>query len=286
MSGLTTIDMVWLQKQFPQLAKLTPLSVGGQKLVFSAIHQVDGEVVLKLLRPPQNHEATRREILAVSHVNSNRVPQILEVGTITTNVGDCFWFREQRIAGHTVRELLANGPLSIPDFLNLGLHTLESLLAAEQVGIVHRDVKPENIIRDVSGDFWLLDFGIARHLDLDSLTATALSFGRFTPGYAPPEQFRNIKPEIDSRCDLFALGVTLFECATGRNPFIEGTRDSMEQVTRVENMALPQLNLSFTGAREFADLVASMTQKRRSHRPSTVREAYDWMKEICEAERA
>jgi len=57
--------------------------------------------------------------------------------------------------------------------------------------------------------FWLLDFGIARHLDLSSLTATSLPYGKMTLGYAPPEQCRNFKREIDSRADLFALGVTM-----------------------------------------------------------------------------
>ena len=284
MNGLNAIDLVWLRQQFPRLSNLTPLSVGGQKLVFAGVHPVDGEVVLKLIHPRQDHEQTRRELLAVSQVNSVRVPPILEVGTISTPVGDCSWFRERKIAGKTVRELLVVGPLSIPDLLRLGLHTLEALLNAEQAKIVHRDVKPENIIRDNFGSFWLIDFGIARHLDLDSITATVSAFGKFTVGYAPQEQYRNIKTEIDARCDLFALGVTLYECATGRNPFADGARDAMEQLTRVETMPLPRLSLTFASAQKFADLVAAMTQKRRDHRPSTVREAYDWMKEICDAE--
>jgi serine/threonine-protein kinase len=284
LNGLNGIDLVWLRQQFPRLSNLNPLSVGGQKLVFAGVHPIDGEVVLKLIHPRQDHEQTRRELLAVSQVNSERVPPILEVGTISTPVGDCSWFRERKIAGKTVRELLVVGPLSISDLLRLGLHTLEALLNAEQAKIVHRDVKPENIIRDNSGSFWLIDFGIARHLDLDSITATVSAFGKFTVGYAPQEQYRNVKTEIDARCDLFALGVTLYECATGRNPFADGARDAMEQLTRVETMPLPRLSLTFASAQKFADLVAAMTQKRRDHRPSTVREAYDWMKEICDAE--
>ena len=284
MNGLNAIDLVWLRQQFPRLSNLTPLSVGGQKLVFAGVYPVEGEVVLKLIHPRQDQEQTRRELLAVSQVNSLRVPPILEVGIISTPVGDCSWFRERKIAGKTVRELLVLGPLSIPDLLRLGLHILEALLDAEQAKIVHRDVKPENIIRDSFGSFWLIDFGIARHLELDSITATVSAFGKFTVGYAPQEQFRNVKTEIDARCDLFALGVTLYECATGRNPFADGARDAMEQLTRVETMPLPRLNLTFASAQKFADLVAAMTQKRRDHRPSTVREAYDWMKEICDAE--
>jgi serine/threonine-protein kinase len=90
-----------------------------------------------------------------------------------------------------------------------GILRRREVVAAEAVSIVHRDVKPANIIVDPQGEFWLIDFGVARHLDLDSLTATAAPGGCGTIGYAPAEQCRNDKPDIDARADLFALGVTL-----------------------------------------------------------------------------
>jgi eukaryotic-like serine/threonine-protein kinase len=92
-----------------------------------------------------------------------------------------------------------------------------------------------------------IDFDIARHLRLESLTATAAAFGQFTWGYAPPEQCRNIKAQIDARSDLFALGVTLYECATGSNPFRKGARDPLEILSRIEGMPLPPLSLSIGG---------------------------------------
>jgi len=104
--------------------------------------------------------------------------------------------------------------------LKLGLQVMEALERAERSQIVHRDVKPENIMQDSAGGFWLLDFGIARHLDLSSLTASGLPYRKMTLGYAPPEQCRNFKREIDSRADLFALGVTMHECATVRMTFL------------------------------------------------------------------
>jgi serine/threonine-protein kinase len=284
-SGLGgAVDLNWLQKQFPDLKNLSALNRGGQKLVFAGTHASYGEVVLKLIHPSQAVEATKREILAVAQVNSPRVPEIFLDGTVAIPIGTCFWFLERRIVGPTLRELLATGPLSDREVLRLGLHMLETLSAAAQVKIVHRDVKPENIIRDGDGDYWLIDFGIARHLGLKSLTATVSAFGKFTPGYAPPEQFLNIKSDIDQRCDLFALGLTLYECGTGSNPFIVGTRDHLEVLKRSENMPLAPLTLNVKSAKEFADLIAAMTQKRRDHRPSKVKEAYEWMTQICDAE--
>lgn len=283
MNGHSQITVAWLTQQFPDLGNIQPLSQGGQKRVFSAVHANDGDVVLKLMHPTADIERTRRELLAVAQVQSARVPRILDQGIVRTPIGDCFWFREQRIHGKTVRERLTSGPFDAPSLLRLGLHVSETLVAAEAVNIVHRDVKPENLIIDQAGSCWLIDFGLARHLGLESLTATVNAFGHVTWGYAPLEQCRNIKQEIDARADLFALGVTLYECATGANPFRAGARDVLEVLQRVERGNLPRLHLSFSSASAFSDLVATLTQRQRIHRPSA-REAFEWIKEICEKE--
>lgn len=281
----TPIDRNWLSTQFPTLTNLQPLSQGGQKLVFSATHTSEGEVVLKLIQPTQSAERTNREPLAVTQLNAPRVPRILEQGTLPTQVGNCLWFLEQRIIGQPLDEVLKRAALDPTCLLRLALHITETLLVAEQVSIVHRDVKPKNIIMSTTGDFWLIDFGLARHLTLDSLTATASPWGLFTIGYAPPEQYRNFKQDIDSRADLFALGVTLYEAATGSNPYTSGARDGLEIVRRIETPNfLPRLNLPLKSAGQFADLVQALTQRRRDHRPATVQEVFDWIGEICKAE--
>lgn len=224
----------------------------------------------------------RREILAVSQVQSQRVPRILATGQVAADIGNCVWIREERVMGTTVRDQLRSGPLSPHPLLRLGLHMLEALVQAERAHIVHRDLKPDTMMCDHDGNFWLLDFGVARHLELDSLTATAAPFGKFTPGYAPPEQFRNLKAAIDTRADLFALGVTLYECSTGANPFITG--NALYALRNVERLPLPALSLPIANANDFRDLVAAMTQKRRDHRPSSAAGALEWMAEICQKE--
>jgi serine/threonine protein kinase len=284
MANGLNVDVQWLQSQFPDLSNLVLLGAGGFKRVFAGIHATDGEVVLKLIHPQQPLETTRREILAANQVGSPHVPQILAVGQITTPVGDFVWFREQRIIGETVRELLGRGPLDKRRLLRLGLHVLETLVSAELVGIVHRDVKPDNIICDPNVDFWLLDFGIARHLQLQSQTATGLPFGKMTLGYAPPEQCWNMKREIDSRADLFALGVTLYECTTGQHPFLHPPANDLEILRRVESLPLVRLSFPFPAGPDFSDLLDAMTKKRRDHRPRSAREAFDWMREICSRE--
>ena len=251
----------------------------------AAKHNVDGDVVLKIVHPSTDPESVRREILAVQQVRSRRVPRILDHGVADTNVGTCVWLREELVPGNTLRTILNGGPLPPRNVLRLGLHMMEALENSERAQIVHRDVKPENIMLDDVGSFWLLDFGIARHLDLSSLTATVLPFGKMTIGYAPPEQCRNVKADIDSRADLFALGVTLHECASGTNAFfVPPPRDQLELLRRVERLVLPPVDLPIVARDSFRDLIITMTQKNRVHRPRRVSEAIVWLREICSRE--
>jgi eukaryotic-like serine/threonine-protein kinase len=93
-----------------------------------------------------------------------------------------------------------------------------------------------------------------------------------------------LKQQIDARADLFALGVTLYECATGANPFRQNARDILEVLQRIENQNLPRLQLQFQSGAEFADLLSALTQRQRVHRLRTAREAYEWIREICDRE--
>lgn len=278
----TQIDPDWLKRHLPGLSNLQPLAAGGQKQVFSATHSIDGNVVVKLMHPGADPVRTERELDAASKVQARRMPQIFEHGQITGNTGTIVWFREQRIPGEVLSARIRSGTLSYHELLRLALHVCETLVAAEDANIVHRDVKPANIIVDTVGEFWLIDFGLARHLELESLTATACPGGCGTIGYAPVEQCRNDKPDIDARADLFALGVTLYEAALGLNPHVDGARDRFEVIARVSTQQLPRLGSAFPN--EFGDLVATLAQPNMIHRCQTAAEAYEWIAELCDRE--
>lgn len=276
------VDPSWLERQFPDLSDLQPLAAGGQKEVFAARHGTDGEVVIKLMHPGADPARTERELEAATRVQAPRVPRIFEHGRLAGNTGTIVWFREQRIPGQVLSARIKGATLSHQDLLRLALHVSETLVAAEAVSIVHRDVKPANIIMDPQGEFWLIDFGVARHLDLESLTATAAPGGCGTIGYAPAEQCRNDKPNIDARADLFALGVTLYEAATGRNPHVDGARDRFEVIRRASTQQLPRLGSPLPA--DFADLVATLSQPNLVHRCQTAQEAHEWIRELCNGE--
>jgi Serine/threonine protein kinase len=252
--------------------------------VLSVSHPTDGENVLKIIDPSSAPERIDREILASQVVQSPRVPRLLETGTVDLPFGECVWIREQKISGTSLRTHLSlNGPLAPSGTLQLTQQALEALADAEKVKIVHRDVKPENIMFDQEGNFWLLDFGIARHLAMPALTQTGAAV-QCTPGYAPPEQFQNLRDEIDARSDLFALGVTIYEAATGKHPFRDGATSPPEIFHRTVIQAVPPLVLPLQQSESFRDLIGALVGKRRDLRPRTVAEALEWVNEIIAAE--
>lgn len=279
-----SFDIVWLQQQFQDVSGLSRIGQGGQKWVFGGTHSVEGPVVIKLFHPMTDPERALREVKAAQSVMSKRVPKVHGSGDLQSHIGTIIWVREQLIRGEDLRSRLRRGPLSAPELLRLALHALEALSAAERERIVHRDVKPDNILLAYDDSFWLLDFGLARHLNLESITATAAQIGVGTPGYIPIEQFRNQKKDIDSRSDLFSLGVTLYECAMGVNPFRLGARDALEMQRRIETQLLPPIYKAIDSRHDFQNLVLALTRIYREQRVPTAKDAYDWIQEICSNE--
>lgn len=273
-----SVDAIWVSGNFPELTNVTLIGEGGQKRVFRAQHPTDGTVVLKAIDRSQNPESVQREILAVASINSPRVPRIFAQGVTAGQV----WVREQCIEGSSLRDLIASGVrLDVDSLIKLGKQILEAVQGAEQAQIVHRDIKPDNIMCATNGDYWLLDFGIARHLQLNSLTATGNPFGKLTLGYAPVEQMRNNKPAIDSRSDLFALGITLVEASCGDHPFwIPSPPSQMEVVRRVESLDVAVDFGTSPKATELAAFVSTLIQKRRDLRPRDASEALAWLNAI------
>jgi serine/threonine-protein kinase len=164
----------------------------------------------------------------------------------------------------------------------LSLDLISTTKDAENVDVVHRDIKPKNIVIDHRGNAWLLDFGIARVLDLESKTRTSAHQGPHSPGYSAPEQFRYEKRKITGRSDLFAVGVVLYESAIGTNPFREGADNADEARRRVAEEPLPRLNLVWDVDNKFSDFVASLTQKYPHQRPRSCAEAHSWLLEIVD----
>jgi serine/threonine-protein kinase len=265
------IHLAAVQAAFPELRDVTVLVESGQKHVLLATRN-GAEVVLKLIKPNQNAEAVRREILAVANLNRSYIPPVIDSGLRKIESHERLYIIEPRVNGESYRDRLVREPKPSVDFvIQLADFLLRACCDFESLKIVHRDLKPENLLIEVGGKVWVIDFGIARLLDATSLTPTRQRFGKFTPGYGAPEQLRNLKAQINARADLFSVGVVLYESLAGFQPYYVGTQDEMEVIRRVTEDDLPHLVLPVNQA--FADFVMFLCARFPSRRPQTAADA-------------
>lgn len=274
------IDAQQLTQQLPKLSNLESLDIGGFKAVISAEHQDYGSVVLKLIHNPSEPERLQREIAFQIEHHLPNVPTLFEHGQITYVGQSVYFLIEERVPGSNLGKVLSNvGPLSIEN----GISLLETLLviasAYEPLNLVHRDIKPANIICKDDNSFWLLDFGIARHLDQQSLTPTAFQIGPSTLGYASPEQLLNIKAAVNIQTDLFAIGVVGYEGLTGANPFLRNGRTQEGFLYSVNN-PLPPLIINGYSQDALYEFLSTLTGKLPSYRPPSASYALNWLREI------
>lgn len=242
---------------------LEPIGRGGMGVVFRARQESTGRAVaMKFLKEPDSQPRARfmREIricLMLSHPN---IIEFLDCG----ERGSLIYFSMELIEGKTLHEILANsGKYPVPDLLAVASQTLAALEHCHGNGVLHRDVKPNNIMRDRHDRVVLMDLGLARSEGMSLLTRTGALMG--TPRYMAPELIIGESPTAAS--DLYALGVSLFELATGRPPF--NGRNLVELAHNVTHLDVPSLaserpDLPAT----FCETVEAMMGKDPAKRPS------------------
>ena len=176
------------------------------------------------------------------------------------------WLAMEWLEGRTLSDRLKTGMLSVRETISIGTRIAEALAQVHARGIVHRDVKPSNIVLEGNSvnRAVLLDFGIAHVLEAEGdLTRTGDLLG--TPGYMAPEQAQG--REVDARVDVFALGCVLYRCLSGRPPF-EGA-DPLAVAIKVLLDEAPRLRDLVPGVpRALDDLVARMIARSKDDRPS------------------
>jgi len=256
---------------------LDEIGRGGQKKVYKIRHE-SGEVqVLKLIETTTDSlERVKREIIAPSIIEHSSIPKVLasNASTISDRKNSRVWLIEEYIDGTSLRKILESGRKFLTNEVVLFLDTILSILEkSEKKKIIHRDIKPENILLDVNGKYWLIDFGIARHLDLESLTDTNSPFGPCTVGYSASEQFRNRKHDIDIRVDLFSVGVVAAEMLSGYNPYTKDADNILHIIRDIERRPLPLLRIKGDTRYLLAQFIRALGDNRASRRPSSAREA-------------
>jgi serine/threonine protein kinase/tetratricopeptide (TPR) repeat protein len=214
---------------------------GGMGEVYLAIDQsLNRKVALKIIRPAKQDEISKRRFVSEARlaaaVQHPFVCKIHEVGEQEGTNYICMEFIEGRTLSS---ELKTKGAFAFPDAVRLGLEICEALAAAHERGVIHRDLKPANIMLATDGHVRVLDFGLARRaisIGDETLTTEALTEPGTVAGtvrYMSPEQLLN-RP-LDARSDIFALGIVLYEMASGSHPFRKST--SMETALAIVNEA-------------------------------------------------
>lgn len=254
----------------PGLRLQKRIGQGASSEVYLAVGDL-GPVAVKLLAPhyAENKEVLKRWEREAKTLIGIRHPNLVEGMDYGVAKGRPYFVMEF-VRGESLSARLHRlGPLAEAEVFLIARQLLGALMAVHAVGVLHRDVKPANIVRAETGVVKLMDFGLSRHLDDPRITAHGAVLG--TPAYVSPEQARGDQT-VDLRSDLYSVGVTLFHLVTGEVPFsslntsLLLTRKITDDVPDVRRLR-PELSP------RIAALVRALAARRREDRPPTAKDA-------------
>ncbi|HEV3383511.1 MAG TPA: protein kinase, partial [Gemmata sp.] len=270
----------------PKFRVIRRLGVGGMGTVWLAEHTVmNRSVAIKVIRPEllARHGASDRFLREVRSAAKLHHPNIVTAFDAESVNGSCLLVMEYA-PGETLSDRVKLGPLPVQEACRVIRDAAKGLAHAHEAGLVHRDVKPHNLIQDKNGTVKVLDFGLAGiragetiAASGDGLTGAGMVFG--TPDYIAPEQIAN-PHTVDARADIYSLGCTFYHLLTGHPPVPEGSiMDKLNAQQSREPDVIPGL------ARELASVLAKMLAKRPEDRYQTADEVVAALETICDSNR-
>lgn len=274
-----------LPKRIGDFEILGKIGQGGMGAVFKARQQsLDRIVALKVLPPGIAKDKTFierfvREARASARLSHPNVVIGIDVGQDAAT--GLWYFAMELVEGPTVKQLLRQkGRLPEDQALKIAREIAGALECARQNGIIHRDVKPDNILLDATGTAKLADLGLARRSNDDAhLTQSGTAMG--TPHYMAPEQVRGEIDQLDTRADLYALGATLFHLVTGRTPF-QGETSAVIMAKHLSEPPPVASRVCPDVSSGCARLIEKLMQKDKSQRFQTPVELIDQIDRLLE----
>ena len=277
---------------------LRRLGAGGSGVVYLANDTLlQRPVVLKILRAgmlsaEQMRNTMLREARMASAIEHPNVCSIYEVG----ESGDEAYIAMQYVPGQSLEQLIAKGPASLQLLLSVGIQIADGLQAAHAIGIFHRDLKPQNVMLTDGGLVKILDFGLARRLRPEDaafdpakpvLARDAGAIATYTARggtirYMAPEQFVTGHSSVQS--DVWALGVILYELASGRHPFARPDDEDFHAIRAVQFSEPPDLSETVVGiSPELKSIVAACLEKNPGARSASAAEVREALKTMMKA---
>lgn len=265
------VSMDDARAQFLDYVFIRALTPSAQKAAFHVRDAAGNDLCLKLIAPNYATDRLNREILALQRIRHSNVVRLKEYVFSSKNGDQKHYIVEEFIHGEDLSELLHPGVKWERGKVAVFFEALcEGLSALKHNDIVHRDLKPSNVRVRPDGSPVIIDFGLARHLALPDLTATAQGAAIGTPAYFAPEQFSGTKYDIDCRTDQFAVGVLMHEALLGSHPFFEPSMAFHELRDAVCNSERFRNHPSFIELpRPWQLLIGRLLEKDRVKRPQS-----------------
>jgi serine/threonine-protein kinase len=239
------------------------LGRGGMGVVYKATDaQLDETVAIKTLpgdvmtRSPEDLERFKREIRLARKITHRNVLRTFDYG----EADGVYFISMEFVRGYTLAELIDEAPSRrMPSRAIVGIarQICRGLQAAHEQGIIHRDIKPQNVLIDAKGEVKLMDFGIARMAEApEAMTQVGLIVG--TPHYMSPEQVQG--KQLDARSDVYSMGVMIYELLVGKRPF-ESSSLTGVLTAHITEKAKPAIDLRPEIGRDINNIVMRCLEK-------------------------